>query len=311
MGRLRHFGISEDSAPAITQLRAVIAAFESYTHPTRLSVRSSSEDLVTVQCNGFRFIADRYDFAIGYLVIAAGGFENHVTNAIRNFLRPGMIAADIGANVGFQTMNMASILRPKGKVMAFEPSSENCRMIILNAMANDFQQVEVYPFALSDTQGTALLNPAIGSNGILRSHDPKDPSCIVVPRMSLDQIVGSQQIDFIKIDVEGAELRVMLGAQLVLQRCRPVIVSEFSPAMIAANAGDKPADYLAMMHALGYAVHLIDQQKGIQPEADHHKLLSEWGSMSRIEDVVFMPSRTSKRSPTKAKIARFLEAWRS
>ena len=289
MGRLRHFGLEESSGPALSQMRAVGSAFERYTHPTALSVRFAPDDLVTIELENFRFIADRRDFAIGHLVIASGGFENHVTKAIRQFLRPGMTAVDIGANVGFQTMHMASVVGAAGKVFAIEPSSENCRLIILNAAANDFKQIEVHPVALSDSAGFALLTTAIGSNGLLFPSDAGNPSCVVVPRATLDDLVRDRHIDFIKIDVEGSEYRAMSGARATLERCRPVIVSEFSPVMIEGISGIAPAEYLSMMTALGYTVHLINKEHGVQAAVSPDMLLAEWGSAGRIEDLVFIP----------------------
>ena len=227
MLRLQHFGIP-DSGPPLSQLRAVVSAFESYKYPTTLNIRCSPEDLVTVQCDGFRFIADRFDFAIGHTVITQGGFESHVTNAIRHFLRPGMTGVDIGANVGFQTMQMAHVVGGDGKVIAIEPSTENCRLIMMNAAANHFGHVEVQPFALSDKPGVALLSPAIGSNGVIFAQtEVANPNCAVAPRSTLDDVLRGRRVDFIKIDVEGSEFRVMRGAKETLGRHRPAIVSEF------------------------------------------------------------------------------------
>jgi hypothetical protein len=58
--------------------------------------------------------------------------------------------------------------------------------------------------------------------------------------------------------------------------------------MLQSVSGDSPADYLSMMTAVGYSVHLIDKQRGIQEQVDPTKLLAEWGDLGRIEDLAFI-----------------------
>ena len=279
---------------AISQLRAVISSFERHTHATPLSVRFTSEDLITVELQDFKFILDRRDHAVSGSIIAQGWFEKHVTSAIRQFLRPGMIAIDIGANIGFQTMHMAAVVGTSGMVYAIEPSSENCRLIVINAEENNFSHIAVHPVALSDMSGYVLITPQIGSNGLIFPVNIRDFSHTVVACTKLDSLIDDdQRINLIKIDVEGYEYRAVRGALDTIRRSMPVIVSELSPYMLRIMSNIRAEEYLSMMTSLGYATHLIDKNQGIQPEVAAGKLLSEWGGDDRIEDVVFLPHDAS------------------
>src|SRR5579872_339439 len=79
LDRLHAFGVSDTSSTS-SQLRAMICAFEQYSHGTPVSVRFGKDDLIPIKNDkGFTFLADRHDYAVGRKVITKGEFEPHVT----------------------------------------------------------------------------------------------------------------------------------------------------------------------------------------------------------------------------------------
>ncbi|AUH00985.1 FkbM family methyltransferase [Prodigiosinella confusarubida] len=129
----------------------MIGAFDRQTHPTRMSLRFDKGELLLKQFDGFQLWLGHLDFAVFSGMIAEDQHKPHLTNFMREKIRPGMTVLDIGVNIGAHTMPAASLVGENGRVLAFEPNSENCRMILLSLAENGFESnVSHFPMALSD-----------------------------------------------------------------------------------------------------------------------------------------------------------------
>jgi FkbM family methyltransferase len=203
-----------------------------------------------------------------------------------------MCAVDIGANIGYYSMILASLVGETGTVWAFEPNSENCRLILLSKEENHFSQLLLHPLALTKEGGYVYFSPFIGSNGGLLP-SVKDtllnPNCTIVPCAALDTIIPDGQVDFIKADVEGAEYLTLKGAERILRRCRPVVTCEFSLEMINRVSGISGADFLRWMKSLGYSGRVLGNQGKAENIDDIDAFLATWGDYIRIEDILFTP----------------------
>ena len=163
-----------------------------------------------------------------------GTFENAEHLFVEKFLEPGMTVLDIGANQGFYTLLSSHKVGPRGKVFAFEPSPRDMRRLRVHLWLNRCKNVEVSPSALGADAGTGELHVVLGSESGCNSLRPPDVSQptgkLFVPVERLDDVVkarGITRVDFIKLDVEGAELSVLRGARgLLLRPPRPVILEE-------------------------------------------------------------------------------------
>lgn len=161
-------------------------------------------------------------------------FENAEHRFVEGFLQPGMIVLDIGANQGYYTLLASRKVGPQGRVIAFEPSRREVRRLKLHLWLNHCKNVEVSTSALGEKTGTAKLHVVLGTESGCNSLCPPDVSqptgLLAVSVERLDDVLkarGVTRVDFIKLDVEGAELSVLQGARELLQRSlRPAILAE-------------------------------------------------------------------------------------
>ena len=274
-------------------LKAVVSAFSRTSHPTSVSVRLSPSDVkrIDVPALDAKLVLDRFDWWADD-AISRGDYEPHLADFIRRVLQPGMVAIDVGANVGRHMLTMSRLVGAEGHVYAFEPNSENCRALMLNIRENDLANVELIPVALSDRVGAVVFTQAIGGNGgfLYFVEDPiLHPNCSVVPTIPLDQLIDPARLDFIKVDVEGAEHLVISGALELIRKHRPVIVTEFSVDMLSGASRVAPRDYLQRYLDLGYRAQTLGLSGPVEEISDPDAWLSNWPDRFRIDDIAFVP----------------------
>lgn len=173
--------------------------------------------------------------------IFTGNFEEAEWRFVEHFLREGMTVLDIGAHHGFYTILAAKKVGPSGSVIAFEPSPRERKKLLLHLKLNRCTNVKVEPFALASQDGEATLFVVNGRNTGYNSLRPPVVSepikAISVRTMRLDTYLEKEHIhnvDFIKIDVEGAELETLNGAKKLLgHNSRCVIMIEVSDVRTA------------------------------------------------------------------------------
>ena len=223
-----------------------------------LLVRRPAEDIALTRTTDFAIYTALDDLAVGKHV-AAGLYEPEVAALLRRTLRCGMYVVDIGANIGYFTMLAASLVGPAGSVLAVEPNLANVKMIEASRRANNFSNVTIAACALGKAAGILALHTAF-SNG-MTSPVGKTLNDVmasqIVPCQPLASLVSSdRRIDFIKIDVEGAEYAAFLASRAVLERWHPIIASEFSPGLLQGNSRVTGIEYLKFFAALGYEARL-------------------------------------------------------
>ncbi len=198
---------------------------------------------------------------VGTLAYLANGnlasFEVIEHEMARNVLSSDAVVLDIGANIGVWARSLAAHCQ-SGKIYAFEPSKTTFKLLRMNT--SDFPIIEIVNLALGEAEGTIGLSK--GPSVFRHLFDqPKDGSeHEIVNMMTLDQWAEKanlDKIDFIKIDVEGAEARVFIGAQQTLRRFHPIILFEQAP-QLAALFNDGGLDKCVnILYDLGYSVSRI------------------------------------------------------
>jgi FkbM family methyltransferase len=165
-----------------------------------------------------------------------GLYDQRELSLMRRFLAPGGDMVDVGAHVGMYAVAAGLALRGRGRVLAFEPNPEARRQLEQNLALNGCDNVEVLPVAVTARAGEALLHvpatrdPSFSSLGGGRFAEGEP---VRVPTTTLDEAVMSRGLSpaFVKIDVEGAELDVLDGAERTLAQ-RPVLLAEVGDSTV-------------------------------------------------------------------------------
>lgn len=143
--------------------------------------------------------------------------------AFEEYVKPGKTVCDVGAHIGTHTLRMADAVGEQGKVIAIEPNVNNFGLLCLNIKMNDLAgRVVPIRAALSTKRGTAkLFNPTTDDKSMYYSLTRESDNFDVVDTIDIAGIFedgGVDTIDFMKIDVEGAEEKVLLSETEVFAR---------------------------------------------------------------------------------------------
>jgi FkbM family methyltransferase len=287
-----HGALNGSPVIGVTSVRQLLGTLDRQLSPTPFSVRFRRDDVRFVTFDGVTLALDTADASVSQPILSAGVWEPHLTTVFRRFVKPGHHVIDVGANIGYFTMLSAGLCGPSGHVSSIEPNSENCRLILASAARNEFTNVELIPVALDQHRGWAHFGTNVGSNGSLRQNstdDILDGAGQIVPAFPLDELI-TRPVDFIKLDVEGAEHRAVLGATGIIERDRPIVTSEFSIEMIERVSGVPALDYLTFFTDRGYTINIIDRVDAtLRPHATAQELLDSWPGHLHLEDLLFAP----------------------
>ncbi|MFH2102185.1 MAG: FkbM family methyltransferase [Chloroflexota bacterium] len=176
-----------------------------------------------------------------------GTYEPDLQAALRKLARPGMVAYDVGANIGYISLLLAQRLGKTGQVFAFEALPENLTRLDENITQNGFDdRVTIVAAAVTHVSGPTRflmhtsggMGKAVGSSGRL---DETYPAEVAVPGLSLDDFVyqlGNPAPDLIKMDIEGGEVLALPGMKRVLAEARPWLLMELHGPESARAAWD-------------------------------------------------------------------------
>jgi FkbM family methyltransferase len=211
---------------------------------------------------------------IAYRIIAATGFfdtrigekmffaaydsykewlEAPAADALVKWVSTGTVVIDVGANVGFFTLRFASWVGQDGRVIAIEPEPKNIRQLRRRIESGQFSgRVDVIEGVAAERSRTLNL--------VLNPHHPGDHKIgtfgIAVPTWTIDEIMRkwqSPEVSLIKIDVQGAEVRVLRGARETILKWRPTLFVEVDDAALI-QAGFSADQLFDEIEGLGYKI---------------------------------------------------------
>jgi FkbM family methyltransferase len=277
-----------DLARAST-IRRMLGTIEHQVAPTSFSVQLGNEDAVRCMVGGVELFCDAADAAVTPGLVS-GAYEVHLSTAFEKYCTPGMTVIDVGANLGYYSLLASRLVGPSGRVIALEPNSENCRLLLSSLGLNESTNVQLLPVAADTATGWAYYSTHVGSNGgLIDSGDLLSHPGVVVPTFRLDDLVDGT-VGFLKMDVEGAEGRVVRGATRIIERDRPIVTTELKDEMLRRVSGTTVADYLGYFEALGYTPSLLEKATGAEkPYASVAELLADWGEADELRDVLLLP----------------------
>jgi FkbM family methyltransferase len=210
--------------------------------------------------NGRRLYVDLGDALIGGR-IARGDYENDLVALLPRLVERGTTALDVGANIGFFSIQMADLVGENGRVVAFEPIAEAAALLKRSLAENGLTAVV--------TVETVAVGAKSGHADILCVHDARNQgaSYLVsgepaecrtaheirrIPVVALDDRRFDRRVSFIKLDVEGAEPLCIEGGRALLERDRPIVLSEVHPVQLERVCRVSPNRYLGQLRALNY-----------------------------------------------------------
>lgn len=207
-----------------------------------------------------------------------GWYEHGATIICKNLIKPGMNILDIGADVGYFARIFSQSTGPAGKVWAFEPHPQSYEMLKKNVSHLPYQNVIPVNKAAAEKKSTVTLfsttMPAkhsllnISSDG--RSLHVKKK--LLVQSVSIDELLeqyGNPSIQFVKIDIEGSELKALDGMKKTIARSPDLaMIIEFNGRALRSG-GITPAHFIQKIGGFGFEISAISESTGtVNPLSD-------------------------------------------
>ena len=191
-------------------------------------------------------------------------YEPFETELVHQLVGKGDKVLDVGANIGYYTLIFARQVGACGRVFAFEPDPANFALLKKNVESNGYKNVVLVNAALSDQSGRLKLYLCDENRGDHRIYpSAENRQAIEIPAITADLCVGDQagDIRFVKMDVQGAEGRVLLGMDRILQGPGlKNVMLEFWPQGLR-SAGNDPEQVLDLLKRQEFGFQIIDQQR--------------------------------------------------
>lgn len=208
---------------------------------------------------------------IAYQIFLTGFYDvetNH-TRFFRRLVREGMVVIDVGAHIGYYTLQAAVRVGERGQVHAFEPVSYSFSRLTENIRVNGLANVSAHRCVVRDRAGIADVHVADAWNrGASGFTPPENVSGLVerVPAVTLDEYAksaGLAAVDLVKIDVEGAEMAVLKGMSRLLEQPRLQLLIEVKEGHLKSQ-GSSPEELLNYLSRAGFLPWKITR-RGIDP----------------------------------------------
>lgn len=168
----------------------------------------------------------------------------------KQWIPVGGVVVDAGAMYGDHTITYAKLVGPRGRVYAFEPHPESFRCLSYNMQW--YSQVTAYEWGLSDKtdQMSLVCGPNIGASWMSASGHNS------VRTETIDTF-NLRRLDFLKLDIEGFEVRALIGAEDTIKRCRPAILCEVNTGALE-RAGTAKKELFDLLALFGYQWEMVD-----------------------------------------------------
>jgi FkbM family methyltransferase len=198
--------------------------------------------------------------------MAFGVYEYWKTKLFFELVKPGMTILDIGACRGNYSILFANLMNDKGKVLAFEPEPDNCYRIGKNVQVNNYRCIEIHQCALSDNEGSATfykgVNNGLGYGVGSLIFDPhwnsSEEESITVQTRRLDNFLDEEHIndvDIIKIDVQGNDIAVLKGAEHTLRNSNVILLMD-----VDVTSESERKELFDILSSCGFKIYRIGKE---------------------------------------------------
>ncbi len=194
-------------------------------------------------------VPPRLDSITAYVLLEQETWFEKELGFLTRWLKPGMTTIDIGANLGVYSLPMARLVGPEGRVFAYEPGSATRGLLERSRALNAATNLEIFGAALSDSEREGRL--VFGASGELNAlGDAGAGEAVHITSLDReDALRGWRSPDFVKIDAEGEEERILAGGKQFFERHSPLIMFEIKAAKTMNE------DLRAVLPAMGYGLY--------------------------------------------------------
>ncbi len=226
---------------------------------------------------GFSIILNLDDNAISRPILLKGKYEQNVTQVLIKYLKPNIHFLDVGANLGYYSLLVASQC-PQAKIYSFEPDQKNFHLFTNSIIYNKFQDIiQSYRLAVSDENKKIVISNlgndanygarfTANTEEDLRPHVHGDnPYYEEISAVSLDDFLTNITLDIVKIDIEGHEPFAIKGMMKLLKKNRPIIFAEFAPSNLSVLGKIEPKKFLQLFTDIDYTINIIDKKGNVIP----------------------------------------------
>lgn len=194
---------------------------------------------------------------IGWKIFFFGEYEEGTNAVIKKYVKDTDVVIEAGANIGSESL-LLSRLAARGQVYCFEPNPYVFERLNINVAINELANVHTFDCALGESDKSITFNifPRGYSNAGMSSKymENADTKKITVAQKTLDAFIAEQgikKVDFIKMDIQGAEMDMINGANETISRFRPIIFTE------ACEPYNDTGKLYARLRGYGYNIYLI------------------------------------------------------
>jgi len=219
--------------------------------------------------HGVPLLVNIHDGGIGTFLFLRGEYVLSRVSEIRKAVKEGDVVIDIGANIGYFTVLLASLVGPRGKVYAFEPDPRNFHLLQRTIERNGWTHVTAEQKAVSNQAGELLLyqTRSWASNTLTPG---EHISTVKVQIVTLDDFLSDvHHISFVKMDTDGSEPLAIQGMAQLIQRSPGLqVLTEYEPGNLKRYLSD-PLDFIAIAgeHGLKLTA-ILDSRSGRLPNLD-------------------------------------------
>lgn len=222
----------------------------------------------------FTTVPDGRKFAIDFTtgmqetVFFMGEYEPFITELVSHLVSNGDVCVDAGANFGWYTTLLAELVGPAGSVHAFEPVPKTfCELEENVALLRDRSSVHLNQLALSDGEAEALVNVFANepTGHASLAAGAAGSSSFQCRTISLDGYLSKNErrsVNFLKADVEGGELALLKGSEMVLRQEKPPLIVMEMSLILSQRFGYLPDDLIRFIGSLAeYEFYRIDETR--------------------------------------------------
>jgi len=223
-------------------------------------VKTMKKSIILIKVQNNKMYIDLKDEEVSQSLLRYGVYGKLETKLVENLVKKRMTVLDIGANIGYYTLIAAKKVGRGGKVFAFEPEPSNYDLLCKNIKINKLHNVVPIPKAVSDSANITklYLSPVNRAEHSFCKYRGTSATFVNVETIVLDDFL-KDKIDFIKMDIEGAEMEALKGMQNIIRNNKKLIlITEFWPAGIEMR-GFMPRRFLKTLLKLGFKLYDINE----------------------------------------------------